>query len=326
MKCAIVGAGYMGNLYADSIPFIPDLSIRWIVDKHEKKGKKLARKCHAKWSPTINPILTDSETAIVLHALPTSFRMKFLERYKRASKHILCEKPLARSIKEAKQIRDIFRAYDKVFMVGNVVRFFWDYSRARQMILSGEIGKPGIARFSRCFSSPDWMNQKDNWYLDRKKSGGVLLDLAIHDLDWLLWTFGPVKSGYARNIAGSKGISDYALAILRFKNGALAHIEASWIEAPGSWYTSFEVCGQEGMIEHDTRESQTLRFTPKKTPAREIRERPSMESPYVTELKHFVDCINSGKKPVCSVKEGYEAVRLALDLLESARTGKPVSY
>jgi len=331
MKAAIVGAGVMGNVHAESIASIQGITLKWVVDKDESRGKALAEKYGAIVTSEVNPILNDPETSIVIHALPTFRRLEYIRKYIDAGKHILCEKPLARNLDDARAILEAAAGYDKIFMTGHVVRYFWEYAHARHLILSGEIGDPGIARLCRCGGRPSSLNKNDNWYLDFQRSGGVLLDLAIHDLDWLLWTFGPVKRCFAQMTDPRNNHSDYALAIIKFKNGVLAHVETSWAEAPGSFWTAFEVSGSGGIMEYDMRDAKTLGLT-RKTEAPDakagtiIPEAPTFESPYLTEMKHFIECIKKGKKPLTGVKEAFEAARLALNLIESAQTGMPVEY
>jgi predicted dehydrogenase len=330
MKAAILGAGFMGTIHAENLSH-SDIPLNWVMDKDKERGEMLAQKYNATWTPDITKITGDPETEIVIHALPTPYRLEFMKQYIAAGKHILCEKPLARTMEEARRILEALRGYNKVFMVGHVLRFFWEYAFAREMLHAGEIGEPGIVRISRCSGLPASYDRQDNWYLDAKKSGGVLLDLSIHDLDWLLWTFGAVKRGFAQTLATRGDATDYALAILKFKNGVLAHVEGSWAEAPGSFWTAFEISGKGGIIEFDMRDASTLTFSVKK----EIQgkkagtispESPSLESPYLVEQRHFIDCINSGKKPMTGVNEAFESARLAIGLIESARTNKPVEF
>ncbi|MBN1900357.1 Gfo/Idh/MocA family oxidoreductase [Candidatus Sumerlaeota bacterium] len=331
MNAAIFGAGLMGGVHAASLASIPDVKLKWIVDQNKTRGKELASTYGARWTSDADAAIRDSETEIVIHALPTPTRAPFLKRYLREGKHIFCEKPLARNQSEAKEILQCIKGYDHVFMVGHVVRFFWEYVQARQMVLKGDIGKPGIVRVSRCGGAPASRDKKDNWYLDFARSGGVILDLAIHDLDWLLWTFGPAQRAYAQTVKVKKDVPIYALGIIKFKSGVLAHVEASWMETPGTFWTAFEICGSGGMIEFDMRNQSALKLSRKKAlPEMKsgtiIPEAPCLESPYTTQMKHFIECVRKGKKPLTGIQEANNALNLAMDLIESSTKNKPVEY
>lgn len=331
MKAAIFGAGLMGGVHAASLASIPEVTLKWIVDRNKTRGRELAAKYEAKWTSDADAAIKDPETGIIIHALPTPNRISFLKRYLREGKHVLCEKPLARNLSEAREILQCLKGYDKVFMIGHVVRFFWEYARARNMVLGGDIGKPGIVRVSRCGGTPASRDKKDNWYMDFSRSGGVILDLAIHDLDWLLWTFGPVQRVFAQTAVAKPETPIYALGIIKFKSGVLAHVETSWTEAPGAFWTAFEICGNGGMIEFDMRNQNTIKLTGKKNlpemrSGTVIPESPCQESPYTTEMKHFIECIRKGKKPMTGVKEGYNALNLAINMIESSQKNRPIEY
>ncbi len=82
--------------------------------------------------------------------------------------------------------------------------------------------------------------------MDHQRSGGVLVDLAIHDFDWLRWTFGEVVSVSSRSVA-SKSMKgpDYALTVLKHESGTVSHVETTWMD-PAGFSTSFEVAGSYG--------------------------------------------------------------------------------
>lgn len=326
--CAIVGAGFMGGIHAASLRQIPSAQLKWVVDKDLNKARALAAPNKARPTNQLDSVLSDPEVVTVIHCLPTVFRLEFLKQYIAAGKHILCEKPLARTLAEARAIKQFLQGYKKIFMVGQVVRFFWEYEQTRQLIRSNAIGTPGIARFSRCGGFP---RGGTDWYSDYEMSGGAALDLSIHDIDYMLWTFGLVKRVYAKGLAKTNlRHGDYMLAILKFANGMIAHAEVSWAEPLGSFFTRFEVSGSKGMIEFDSRNAPPFVLTQKAvdedTPAGlVVPQRAELESPFLRELKHFIHCIEQKKKPLVTVDDGMRALTVSLSCLESIQTGRPVS-
>ncbi|PMZ00384.1 gfo/Idh/MocA family oxidoreductase, partial [Pseudomonas sp. FW306-02-F02-AB] len=81
----------------------------------------------------------------------------------------------------------------------------------------------------------------------------------IHDFDWLRWTLGEVKSLYSRSVQARHGEGpDYCLTTLTFESGAIAHVESTWMD-PSGFRTTFEVAGSAGLIQHDSRETSSLR-------------------------------------------------------------------
>ena len=163
------------------------------------------------------------------------------------------------------------------------------------------------------------------WFSDHSKSGGVLLDLAIHDFDWLRWTLGEVKSVFAKSLGAIRGEGpDYALTTLQFDSGAIAHVEATWMD-PSGFRVTFEVCGSGGMIEYDSRFTPSLRTSVDGSPT--VNEAPldPTDDPYFNQLKGFVDAVRENREPPVTGFDGLMAVSIASAAIESAKSGKVVS-
>src|SRR5690606_22892753 len=97
-------------------------------------------------------------------------------------KHVFCEKPIAESESDAQMMINACNKAGVILMIGHVTRFNKEFSTARQQLLDGTLGKPGTVRTIRSGSFPAW----GDWYAGYGDSG-TLLDLAIHDLDYLRW-------------------------------------------------------------------------------------------------------------------------------------------
>jgi predicted dehydrogenase len=287
---------------------------------------ELAEKLSAEYTHDLTPILNDGETQVIVHGLPTIYRLGYLREYVKAGKHILCEKPLARTLDEAKKIVKLVRNYSKTFYVAHVVRFFWDYEQAYRLVKEKSIGRPAIVRVSRCASFPSF--GKDDWYADFDKSGGAALDLSVHDFDFLLWTFGRVKRIFASGLTPRENRkSDYMLAVMNFHNGMIGHLEAGWCEPKGNFWTAFEIAGDEGLIEYDSRSVKSLVLLRKnaKDSDSSIQEIPLVDNPYLRQMRHFLSCVENGKKPLVNVDDAYRSIELAIAALDSINSGKPIT-
>jgi predicted dehydrogenase len=230
---------------------------------------------------------------------------------------LLVEKPLAQSLEQA---REVVQAADRAgvpMMVGHVVRFFPEFRRANQLVREGRVGKPAAIRMRRGGGPP-----KAEWFLDHSLSGGILVDLAVHDFDWLRWTFGEVSHLYARSVGARTGRGpDYALTTMTFESGAVAHVETTWMDPSGGRAT-LEVCGSDGMFQYDSRQAAILRTH---TAGLSRAEAPLSlsDDPYRNQLAGFVAGLETGDMPVTGI-DGFMALSLGLAARESAHSGRVV--
>jgi predicted dehydrogenase len=210
--------------------------------------------------------------------------------------------------------------------VAHVVRFFPEFRRLHDLVQQGAVGQPALVRMTRASSFP---HGSGDWHNQIALSGGVVLDMGIHDLDWLLWTFGPVERVYGRGLyQRGAPFLDYALLTLRLRSGVIAHVECSWAE-PAGFRVHGEVSGDKGMLTYDSLDSTALRVDlrhpPDIPPGVNVPTTYTAESPYVSQLRHFARCIREGEEPLITPREAYESLRLALASLDSIVNGQPVS-
>ena len=136
----------------------------------------------------------------------------------RAGKHVLVEKPVATTAAEVRRLADAAKATGKLCMPAMVMRFWPEWVWLRQAIIARTYGKPLSASFQRLGCTPPWTD----FYRDTSRSGGALMDLHIHDADFIRWCFGE-----PREVVGS-GTVDHLTTLYRFAadSGAPAHVTA----------------------------------------------------------------------------------------------------
>lgn len=317
MKVGILGTGHIGNVHARQYGKMPDVTVGYrdhSPDRMETFGQR--------WEAT--PF--DSAEALIEWAdvvdicLPTDLHPEFAHKAISARKAVFIEKPITRCLEDATSILEAADKAGVPLMVGQVVRFFPEYSRGHELVQRGAVGTPAAARMRRGGAAPTGSH---SWFMDHSRSGGVLIDLAIHDFDWLRWTLGEVEFLYSRSVGAKTGFGpDYALTTLTFESGAVAHVESTWMD-PGGFRTTFEVAGSEGLIEFDSRSVAAIRTqrtgdTKLESPLADL------DDPYYLELSGFLTSIRNGTPPPVLGRDGVAALALALAAVESAKTGKVI--
>jgi predicted dehydrogenase len=260
---------------------------------------------------------------------PTHLHYEMALKAAAAGKHIICEKPLARTTRQAQEIVTACRKAGVQLLVAHVVRFFPEYALAQAAVAEGQIGKPALIRLQRGSYRPK--KPAGNWFLDEVKSGGILMDLMIHDYDYARWVAGEVESVSARRVTELHldAPIDYGLVILSHRSGALSHIAGSWAYPPPTFRTHLEIAGDRGLIEFDSDGTAPIQNLILKTAGADapdvgLPSSPVSESPYTTQIKEFYEALVDGKTARVRATDGLAAVQIAEAALESAHTGQPV--
>jgi predicted dehydrogenase len=213
-------------------------------------------------------------------------------------------------------------------LVAHVVRFFPEYALAKAAVDEGQIGRPGVLRLSRGSYRPK--KPVGNWFLDEGKSGGILMDLMIHDFDYARWIAGEVESVFAKKVSTGHPDApvDYGLAILKHKSGAISHIAGAWAYPPPTFRTHIELAGDAGLIEFDSDATAPIQSLLKRgegdSPDVGLPASPLSESPYTTQIKEFYSALQGGVPARVSAEDGLAAVQIAQEALASARSGKAI--
>ena len=318
IRVGILGAGGMGNVHARHYKNIAGIEVRF-YDPDLERSDAFENRHDLERLDSQADLLSWADVADV--CLPTDLHCSVGLAALAAGKHVFMEKPMAGNLGDAKTLVDAAAHAGTVFMPGQVVRFFREYRAAHDAVMKGMIGTPGAVRMRRGGLAP--AGGAGNWFMDHHRSGGVLIDLAIHEFDWLRWTFGEVRHLYSRSV-GAKSMQgpDYALTTLTFESGVVAHVESTWMD-PSGFRATFEVCGSEGMIEHDSRLVATLRTHAGGKSMNEGPLAPS-DDPFFCQLSAFIDAVRTQSPPPVSASEGASALAIALAARESAQTDRVV--
>lgn len=322
----VIGAGSMGSTHAAAYAAMDNVKLAGIVDIQTEKKAALAERLGTSVYATYEEAMRSLDRVDVVDVcLPTPLHKAYVIKAADDGKHVICEKPLARNLDDARHMIDYCKEKNVRLFVGQVLRFFPEYKEAKRQLDQGAIGDAAVVRTSRIGPLPQAWN---HWYADVQKSGGVALDLIIHDFDFLRWCFGEVERVYAKGLHGRGMYAlDYALVTLRFASGVIAHVEGSW--AHDSFSMKFEIAGKKGILEYDSAKDKPLvvvsRGAKGESAGVAVPESPLKHNPYYVELRHFLSCLENNSDPIVSADDAYEALRISLAAIESMRTGKPAA-
>jgi 1,5-anhydro-D-fructose reductase (1,5-anhydro-D-mannitol-forming) len=241
-----------------------------------------------------------------------------------AGKHILCEKPLALSVDDARQMLKAAQAANVVLGTNHHLRNAVTHRTLRKLVQEGAIGKPLAARVFHAVYLPPRLQ---GWRLSRPEAGGgVILDITVHDTDTLRFVLdSEVEDVIARSATqglANGGIEDAVMGVMYFRDGVLAQFHDAFTvkHAP----TGLEIHGTEGslfavnVMTQDPVGRVVLRRDSEET---EIKLDPP-EDLYVHSIRHFNEAVMTGTQPFATGADGLRSLAVALAALESSKSGR----
>ena len=228
----------------------------------------------------------------------------------RAGKHVLCEKPLARTAQVAREIFETAAKAKGMFMPAMCLRFWPEWAWLKEAIAEGHYGKVLAARFRRVAEPPGWGK---NTFFNGAESGGALFDLHVHDTDFVQFCFGRPNSVFSTGYVKFTGAIDHVVTQYAVASGAIVHAEGSWAMTPGFGFNmSYTVNFERATADYDiARGKEALRLSEEGQAARVVPMPPDPPDGYVGELRHFVGCIRTGQPPaLVTAADGLASVEI----------------
>ncbi|HYK74304.1 MAG TPA: Gfo/Idh/MocA family oxidoreductase [Pseudoneobacillus sp.] len=325
IKVAVLGAGTMGSVHADAYSKMKSVQLVGIVDVRRNVVEPLAERNETIAFSSFDEMLEKAKPDVIDICLPTYLHRDFVEKAAKAKKHIICEKPIARTLEQAREMIEITNREGVKLFIAQVLRFFPEFSKAKELVVNGAIGEVAMVRSMRGGIFPEaW----EDWYANYEKCGTLIVDMIIHDFDFMRWCFGEVERVYAKSQWGRDlNRMDHALVSLRFKNGIIAHTEGTWAY-PEGFMVELEIAGKDGIIHFNSDDIAPIKSSLRSSKAGiggvAVPESPLEKNPYQIELEHFIDCIINDKQPIVTAEDAYKALEISLAALESVKTGQPV--
>lgn len=326
MRVGIVGVGAMGNRHAAAWQEI-DAELAGFAGRSPEAGAAMAERYGGRAYADLANLLADVDVVDI--CTPTHLHHPMVLQAAAAGRDVICEKPLARTVPLGQEMIAACQAAGVRLLVAHVVRFFPEYAGARAQVEAGEVGEVAVMRLKRNVFRP--RKPQRNWFLEFEKSGGMILDLMIHDFDYARWVAGEVRTVCCKHLGDPRNTpGDHGLAILTHASGAISHVEGSWAYPPPTFRTQFEIAGSEGLILHDSEATAPIAVRLHQAAGDEagavpVPASPLRESPYTTELRAFHDHLSHGTPLRVSAEDGLAALQIAQAAIESAQTGQPVA-
>ena len=270
--------------------------------------------------------LADPDIQVVDITTPTKTHLELAIAALKAGKHVLVEKPMTRTSADGRRLAEAAEAAAArgVFLMPAMCLRFWpEWAVVKAAITGGLHGRVLSARFRRVAQAPGWGH---GHFLNSTDSGGALLDLHIHDVDFIRHCFGHPLRVFSRGHSKVSGGIDHVVSLFDVGGGAVVSAEGSWAMTPGFGFNmAYTVVFERATLDYDlSRGTDALKLFVEGQPAEVLR--PPGPDGYAGQLRHLVESIRAGTPPsVVTARDGAAAVAVCEAEEESIRTGEPVS-
>jgi predicted dehydrogenase len=313
----MVGLGGWGKNLLRNFALLPEANLLWACDSDDDtRASHAAAHPGTRFTANIEDVLDDPQVEAVVLATPVPTHFELARRAIEAGKHVMVEKPMTWRVSEARELRDIVNASDRVLMVGHLLRFHPGVDKLRSLIDSGELGEVRYVYGNRVNLGVIRENENALW------------SLGVHDISVVLHLLdGDPVEVWARGEAYVRpNVEDVVFGYVKFSSGQIGHLHLSWLDPHKM--RKMTVVGSRRMAVFDDMEPDRKVTVydkgPVVTPAGQISTHtgdihiPQIDraEPLRLECLHFLHAVRSGERPRADVEEGLRVV----EVLEAMQT------
>lgn len=338
MNIGIIGCGFIAEKHMKTIARCTDLSLLAVSDVEISKmeqAKKfyeqlVEQEVHIKAHPNYKNLLTDTSIDIVVVSVFSGLHAKIAKEAMMAGKHVIIEKPMTLSLKDAEEIIQFANVYEKKVLVCHQLRYLPFMQKIQKVITDGLLGELyyisvnlHLNRSKDYFDSSTW---KGTW----DKDGGMLVNQGIHFVDLMIWLLGDVQKVYGEieTKVMNKEIEDLASGILTFKNGAKGIIDANTISKPKNISYNFSIFGSKGTIclgGEDFKKILHCHVEGYPTLEDELTKLMNDSDEHHKMYKNYLKAIKEGTAQEITPSEGKKALEVIFAIYQSSLNMKPVT-
>jgi myo-inositol 2-dehydrogenase/D-chiro-inositol 1-dehydrogenase len=326
LNIGIAGVGRIGKIHLENIlQRFPEIKIRLVTDP-DPATEKYVKDKNINYSGEYDEIISNKDIHAVVLCSPTNTHADYVEKAAKAGKHIFCEKPLDLSLNRVKEVLEVVEHSGVKLMLGFNRRFDPNFLKIKSLVDAGKIGEPQLLKITSRDPGPPPVS-----YI--KVSGGLFMDMAIHDFDMARYIMNKeVMEVYSKGAVmvdkaiGDAGDIDTALTTLIFEDGSMANIDNSR-KAVYGYDQRLEVFGSGGMAKVDNNfpDNHQL-YGPYgihgELPLHFFLER--YTTSYLNEISAFVKSIKNNEDVPVSGQDGLKSMQIALAAKKSVLENRPV--
>lgn len=326
LRFAVAGLGRIGKIHLENLLQLSEIKVVAVMDPMEESKQYARSKGISNVTSTYEEMLASTDIDVVVICSPTDTHADYVEMAAKAGKHIFCEKPLDLSLKRVLEVLNVVKDNNIKLMIGFNRRFDKEFKKVKALVSEGAIGEHHLVKItSRDPGAPPVS------YIE--KSGGLFLDMTIHDFDIARFIVGKeVDEVYAKGAVlidqaiGNAGDVDTAVITLTYTDGTMAIIDNSRESAYG-YDQRVEVFGSKGMVKaennlHDSHQLFTSQGSQRSLPLHFFLER--YAEAYKTEMSDYIKSLENGNTVPASGNDGLQSLKIGLAAIKSLQENRPI--
>jgi predicted dehydrogenase len=337
VNVAVVGLGFMGVTHLRAHLETPDTNIVAVCDAvrlpvngvlqgvagNIKKSDDIHLGPKVKVFRRLEEVLADPEVDLVDICTPTPLHPEQAIAALRAGKHVLCEKPLARTSAQGREILSVLESSPGFLMPAMCMRFWPGWSWLKQAVDQQKFGRVLTASFRRLSEPPTWSKQ-GTYTAAGADLGGALFDLHIHDTDFVQFLFGKPEKVFSTGVVNPAGSIDHVVTQYLYPSGPQVYAEGGWLMAKGFNMAYTLQCERATLDFNLARGAEAMLVTePGQAPQVVTYNEPDG---YAGEVRYVVDCARKGVRPsVVTAVDGVSALQICEAEEKSVRSGQVTS-
>jgi len=336
IRVGIIGLGGMGNMHFGVHDSLDGAQVVALADTDPEKlkpGQSAAEINIGGGGATIDPdkqklytnpadLLADPDVDLVDICLPTFMHVEWILKAIEAGKNVLCEKPMALVPEDCAPVLAALKGKKTRLMIAQCIRFWPEYVYLKETVESGRLGALRAAHFWRGGSIPEW--SWDGWLKDYKRSGGAILDLHVHDVDFVHYLLGKPNAVCSTGALGPSGGYDVVDTVYLYDEKVSVHSGANMgLPEAFGFEMRYAVAFENGCLIYNCNNSPGLmEITAEGQRHPEVKQTDG----YHEEIAYYVKCLEHGELPaMCTPESAAFSIQLASAEIESCETGKLVT-
>lgn len=340
VRVGVIGAGFIGNIHVQALQHVPEAEVLAVASKTPGKAAKFAAERGVPDGyEDYRRILERDDIDAVTVGVPNYLHEAIVTAAAEAGKHILCEKPFARSLPEGQRMLAAVEKAGVKMVYGEMLCFAPKYVRAKTLVDEGALGEVFLVKQGEEHDGPH-----SDWFWDVERSGGgVLLDMGCHSIEFARWVFGKpkVKSVVAHlgtYVHGDKTRGDdHSLCIVEFEGDKVGVAENSWAKT-GGVDDRCEIYGTHGNTRADLIKGNALLTHSKAGYGYAVEKAGATQGWTFTgfeeewnygfpqEMQHFINVINGAEEPIETGEDGMEVLKIIYAAYQSAGEGRRIEW